>query len=273
MKILQGRQAKNLKEAAYLAYQEAGANDMSDGVAELFASITDANTLRSEAEKSIATTIRDRYKKKPEWESNWWCVPIPTLRYESRDVPHLAIETKVYLVAAVNIETTDDSYSITLVGAIGKPVTLVIPILFLQAILNDDLERFGILARSGSYTTWDIPGSKSVQLPNDFTNKLSEIFKRKSVGMWLGDFGSQGRSVAPLVVGNLLGLQFQDRAQPVSVGEEAWTTEQLISALEGMAYAPPEAEDMVRQAASNLRADHTLEEALRLVLQRAGRGE
>jgi len=267
IKILRGKQVRNFQEAVTLAFHEAGVNDMSTSVTDLFNSVLDTNVLRSEAEKKIATTIRDKYKKKPEWRSNWWCIPVPTLRYETRDIPHLAIEVKKYLVAAVDVETTDNSYSATLVGSTGKPEALVIPMVFLQGILDDDLGRFGVLARSGSYTTWEIPGIKPAQLPNDLVSKLSKILRLKSVAMWLGDFGSQGRSVAPLIVGSLLGLQFQDTAKPIPVGEQIWTYEQLISALEGMAYLPTEAKEMVNRAAPGLRTEHTLEEAIRLVLQ------
>jgi len=91
--------------------------------------------------------------------------------------------------------------------------------------------------------------------------------------MWLGDFGCQGTSVAPLVVGSLLGLQFQGIAQPIPVGEQTWTPEQLVSALEGMAYLTAEAKEIVNRTAPSLRVDLTLEEAIRLVLQQAGKGE
>lgn len=232
MNILQGRWTRNFEEAAELAFQESGVSDMSTDVAQLFTPIADAHTLGGEAEKSVAATIRNEYKQKPEWNSRWWCIPIPLLRYDARDVPLLAIETKVYLVVVVNVKTIGNFYSVTLVGPLGKTETLVIPMLFLQALLQGDLGRFGVLARSGSHTIWQIPGSKPVQLPSGLISKLSEIFKRESVAMWLGDFGSQGRSVAPLVVGSLLGLQFQDKVQPIPAAEQSWTAEQLIGALE-----------------------------------------
>ena len=221
MKILQGKRAGNFEQAAGLAFQDAGVGDMSAAVADLFVSLADATKLRTEAEKSIGAAIRDKYRAKPTWQGKWWYVPVPTLSYEARDIPHLKIETKTYLVAVVEVETTDDSYSVTLVGTIGKAETLIVPMVFLQAILDDDLGRFGILARSSSHTTWEIPGAKPVQLPNDFVNKLTEIFKRKSVGMWLGEFGRQGRSVTPLVVGSLLGLQFQGNCPACTTGTAA----------------------------------------------------
>ncbi len=272
MKILQGKQAGNFQQAASLALQEAGVGDMSAGVTELFVSLADVTKLRTEAEKSIGVAIRDKYRAKPRWHGKWWCVQVPMLSYETRDIPHLKIETKTYVVAVVEVETTDDSYSVTVVGTMGKPETLIVPIVFLQAVLDDDLGRFGVLARSSSHTAWEIPGAKPVQLPTDFTNKLAEIFKRKSVAMWLSEFGSQGRSISPLVVGSLLGLEFQGTAQTVPLGQQPWTTEQLVKALEGMAYTSSEARELVNRAAPGLRADYSLEEAIRLVLQQAGKG-
>jgi len=88
---------------------------------------------------------------------------------------------------------------------------------------------------------------------------------------WLGEFGAQGRCIAPLVAGSLLGLAFQDSSQPVPVNRQGFTTEDLVSALESMAYQPAEARDMVRLVAPRLRADMTLEEALRVTLQ-TGKG-
>lgn len=273
MKILQGKRAGNFQQAVALAFQEAGVADISAGVTDLLVSLADATKLRIEAEKSIGAAIRDKYSAKPRWQSKWWCIPVPILSYEARDIPQLKIETKTYLVAVVDVETTDESYSVTVIGAMGKPETLVIPMVFLHAILNDDLGRFGILAKSGSHTTWEVLGAKAVQLPNDFVNKLTEIFKRKSVSMWLSDFGRQGGSVAPLVVGSLLGLQIQGTAQPIPLAQQPCTPEKLVAALEAMAYATQEAWEMVRRASPDLRAEHTLEEGLRRVLQHAAKGE
>jgi len=107
---------------------------------------------------------RDKYRSKPRWHSKWWYVTVPIPSYEARDLPCLKIETNTYVVAVVEVETTNDSYSVTVVGTIGKPETLIIPIVFLQTVLDDDLGRFSILARSGSQAAWDIPGAKPVQL-------------------------------------------------------------------------------------------------------------
>jgi hypothetical protein len=76
--------------------------------------------------------------------------------------------------------------------------------------------------------------------------------------------------VAPLVAGSLLGLAFRESAQPASINEELMTTDSLVSALESMAYQPAEAREMVRNSAPRLRADMTLEEAIRVTLQKGG---
>jgi len=273
MKILPGRQLRNFKEAAVLAFREAGVGDMSAGVTDLFISFADADRLRTEAEKSIGAALRDKYRDKPKWQRKWWCIPVPILSYEARDIPQLKIRIETYLLAVAEVETTGGSHLVTLVGITGKPETLVIPMVFLHAVLNDDVVRFGISARSGSHTTWEIPGAKALQLPNDFVNKLTGISKRKSMGMWLNDFGTQGRSIKPLVVGSLLGLQFQSTTEDIPLAQQPYTPERLVTALEAMAYTGAEAEVIVGRASPGLRADHTLEEALRIVLQYAGKGE
>ena len=175
-------------------------------------------------------------------------------------------------MAAGEVETTNRYYPVTLVGHVRRSETLIIPTVLLQAVLDDDPSRFAMLARSSGQTTWEIPGFKPVQLPNNFIARLSDVLKRKSVARWLDDFGSQGRSVRPLIVGALLGLQSIGAAKALPLGEQGWTYEQLLNALEAMAYQVSEAREMVACAMPYLRADQTLEEAIRVILQNEGKG-
>ena len=271
MKVLHGRQIKNFKEAAELAFREAGADDLSLSIADLF-ELADAAKLRSEAERDIVAAIRGKYRGNPTWDGKWWYVSVPKPGYDSRGTPHLTIELKTYLVAAGEVETTDHYYPVTLVGPIGKSETLTIPVVLLQAILDDDLGRFAVLARSAGKTTWEIPGFKPVQIPDNFIARLSDVLERKSVARWLEDFGSQGRSIMPLVVGSLLGLQSMGAAKTLPLDQQRWTSEQLLSALEGMAYQVSEAKEMITRAMPYLTADMTLEEAVRVILQNEGKG-
>lgn len=273
LKILRGRQARNFREAVVLALKQSGFGDMFFGVAELLVSVIDEDKFHSEAQKDIRTTIRDRYRRNPTWESELWYVPIPMLHYDTRDIPHLTIEIRVYLVAVAEVETTDNFYSVTLGGAIGNPEMLELPMVFLYyGILRNDLGRFRILARSASHTVWEIPGGKPVELPNEFLAKLSQTLQRQSVARWLGSFGAQSKSVRPLVIGSLLGLQFMGKAGSLPTGQQAWSRELVINALEGLGYATKEAGDMFSRVAPVLRAEYSLEQVIRLVL-REGRKE
>ncbi len=273
MKILPGVRARNFKEAVDLALGDAGVSGVSADAISLFTSVIDAGKLRHDTEKAIGNTIRNRYRGKSSWTGKWWHTPVPRLGYDVRDIPHLTIEVQIYLVAAIEVETANNYSTVTLAGTLGQPEILVIPMVFLQAILNHDLGRFNVLARSLAHTTWDVPGIKPVQLPNDFVNRLTQTFRRQPVVNLLLGFGPQGRSVAPQVAGNLLGLQFAGSMKPVPLGQRGWTIEQLVGIAEGMAYKPKEAREMVNQALPYLRPEHTLEEATRIVLQQAGKGE
>jgi hypothetical protein len=266
MKILPGRRVKNFKEAVDLVFREVGADEMSLSVADLFES-ADYTKLRSEAERDIMAAIRGKYRGNPTWDGKQWCVSVPKLGYDTRGTPHITIELKTYLVAAGEVETTDRYYPVTLVGSVGKLEMLLVPIVLLQSILDDDLGRFAVLARSAGSTTWEIPGFKPVQLPDAFIVRLSHVLKRKPVAVWLEEFGSQGRSIRPLIVGALLGLQSVGAAKTLPLGQQQWTYEQLLSALEAMAYQVSEAKAMVSRAMPCLRADQTLEEAIRIILQ------
>ncbi len=273
MKILIGEKASSYKEATNLAFQTAGVEGMSADIIDMFTSLSNIDKTSSEAEKIIGSTIRSRYGSKATWRAERWFVPIPKLQYDGKDIPQLIIEINVYLVTAAAVRTPQDSRLITLAGAVGKPETLSIPMVFLHAVLERDLGRFAIVARDAVYTTWEVPGAKPVRLPNDFVSELTVMLKYRSVVDWLGEFGTQGRCVAPLVAGSLLGLAFQDSSQPVPVSKEMVTTDNLVSVLESMAYQPAEAKEMVRRIAPRLRADMTLEEAIRITLQMGKGGD
>lgn len=272
MKILSGQQAEKQSEAVRLALQLAGVEGMDTYIIDMFETLPDNDRVNNEADKIIGSTIRNRYGNKATWRADRWFVPIPRLQYDGKDIPQLIIEVDIYLVAAA-IVRTQDSRLITLAEAVGKPETIAIPMVFLHALLEDDLGRFSIVARDVSYTTWEIPGAKPVRLPNDFIDELSRRLKWQSVVSWLWEFGSQGRYVAPLVAGSLLGLAFRDSGQALPPDKEMVTTDNLVSALEGMDYRPPEAREMVKAAAPRLRADMTLEEAIRITLQMGKGGD
>ena len=267
MKLLLGRQATNRKEAIDKVFQVTGVDGISEDILDMFTSITSGDKINSEADKIISSTIRSRYGGKATWRVERWFIPIPTLHYEGKDTPRLIIESKVYIVATADVKTQQGFHSITLVEAVGKPEILAIPMVFLHAFLEKDLGRFAVIARDAAHTQWELPGTKPVQLPNDFISKLTLMLKWQSVVDWLLEFGPQGRCVAPLVAGSLLGLAFQESTPPVPVSNQEWTTDDLVKALESMAFRHGEAGEMVSRAAPRLKAGITLEEAIRLTLQ------
>lgn len=272
MKIYPGKRAKNFKEATELMWREIGIQDMSAEITSLFTPLIDPVKLRQETEKIIGISVRNRCRGKPSWHGQWWHIPIPQLRFDSREVPRLIIEVPIHLVAVVEVETADDGFLITLMEIVGKPETLMIPMVFLQALLDDDLVRFRILARGSKATTWEIPGMNPLEMPDEFLNQLTKTLLRKPVVDWLHDFGAQGRSVSPLVAGTLLGLMFANTTQPILVAQQEWSVEKLTGIAEGMAYKRHEAKEMVNRALPYLRLEHTLEEATGILLQQAGQG-
>lgn len=271
MKIYPGNHAANRKEAITLALQTAGIEGLKPDILGLFESVTDVEKANTESDKSIGTAIKSRYGNKASWRADRWFVPVPRFQFQGKDAPQLVIEVNTYLVAAANVRTPQDSRLVTLVGNIGKPETMSLPMIFLHAVLEKDLGRFAMIARDPIYTTWEVPGTKPVRLPNEFISRLSELLGWQSVVAWLESFGTQGRCMAPMVAGSLLGLAFQGSKQPASVNQQPMTTDSLLAVLESMAYQTEEAREMVRLAAPRLRADMTLEEAIRITLQ-TGKG-
>jgi len=272
VKLINGTYGTSLRAACELAFEEAAVNDMSSEVTDLFASFVGSSGIWNQAHKNLKSALRERYGGSYTCEGNMRLIPVPQLRFDASPVPQLGINVQVYMVWPGEVETRVALHSVTALGPVGKPETLVIPLLFLRAIMNDDLGRFPIVGRSASHTTWGIPGSKPVRLPDDLTYQLSRILERKSVAMWLDMFGSQGRSVAPLVIGSLLGLESTDVTPCLPAGRQAWDQDTVISALESMAYRRAEAEEMFLRIAPRLRADQPLEEAIRIILRESGKG-
>jgi len=271
MKIYPEKYVTCREEAITLALQTAGIEGLSSDILGMFESMADTEKVSSESDKVIGAAVKSRYGNKAMWRADRWFVPVPRLQFQSKDVPQIVIEVNTYLVAAANVRTPQDSRLVTLVGNVGKSEMMSMPMIFLNAVMERDLGRFAMIARDPTYTTWEVPGTKPVRLPNEFINMLSHLLGWQSVVAWLESFGCRGRCVAPLVAGSLLGLAFQNSTLPVQVNQQTMTTDNLISALEGMAYQPAEAREMVRLAASRLRADMTLEEAIRVTLQ-TGKG-
>ena len=267
MKIIWGKHAGDLAGAAAIALQEAGIDSISADVIGMFAGIVRDGRIENEADKLIGSALRNKYGNKSTWRAERWFVPVPKLHYQGKEVPQLIIEISVYVVAAAIVNKHQDSRTVTLAGAVGKPETMAVPMILLHALLENDLRRFAIVERDAVYTTWEIPGAKPVRLPNNFIRDLEDMLACQSVVGWLEEFGYQGIAVAPLVTGNLLGLMFQDLSSPLPLNEETVTTENLINVLEGLAYKPAEAQEMVRRAAPQLSADITLEEAIRITLK------
>jgi len=271
MKFIPGKWETDLEAVCDLAFADAANGNMSADVTELFSSFIGSDVLWDKAHSSLGASLRKRYGNKCAWRGDLKLVPLPELGFDTIPVPHLAINVRVYIVWIGEVETRKGLQAVTAVGQLGKPETLTLPLVFILALLDHDLDRFRILGRSGSHTTWGIPGTKPVRLPDDFTYQLARVFERKSVSMWLADFGSQGRGIAPLVIGCLLGL-ISSKANPsLSAGREAWDKEKVINALEGMAYRRAEAEAMFLRAAPRLRAEHTLEDVIRIILQERGK--
>ncbi len=169
------------------------------------------------------------------------------------------------------VETPHDYDTVTLVGSVGKPERLVLPISFLQAILDEELEKFQIVGRDKRYTSWDVPGLKEMlRLPTGFVAELSAALKAKSVSRWLLAFGAEGRSIAPMVVGSLLGLQFHGLLAPVPLGQQAFRKDIVMADLTRM-YGSARATQMYEQAAPYLKAGMTNDEVITFILKQEGR--
>ena len=107
-------------------------------------------------------------------------------------------------------------------------------------------------------------------MPDDFVADLSWELERKSVSSWLLGFGSNGSSVMPQVVGSLLGLQFRTVDKSHTPDKQVWSQDDVLETLIRM-FGALKARNLLNQTLPHLKADMTNEEAIRLVIQMAGK--
>ena len=261
----------DVDEAVALVLREAERDDMSQEAADLFLTSVDTTRLQTEGEKVVDTEVRRRYGRNARWQGKLWFVPLPRLRYEALPVPLLMFNLQPYLAAGLTAFNVDHSPSVNLAGPIGKTEKLILPMEFLQAILNDSLDGFEIVAKDGTHTSWSVPFFREpLRLPDEFVADLSWDLKRKSVASWLMGFGANGRSLMPQVVGSLLGLQFRTKTETYVPDKQVWSQDDVLETLIRM-FGVLKARALLNQALPDLKADMTNEEAIRLIIQMAGK--
>jgi hypothetical protein len=231
----------------------------------------DAARLQVEGEKMVDTEVRRRYGRNARWQGKLWFVPLPQLRYEALPVPLLMFNIQPYLAAGLAIYNVNRSPSVNLVGPIGKPEKLILPMEFLQAILDNRLDSYEIVAKDGTHTRWKVPFFREpLRLPDEFLADLTWELEGKSVASWLLGFGANGKSLMPQVVGSLLGLQFRGVTETRPPDKQLWSQDDVLETLIRM-FGALKAKTLLSQALPHLKAEMTNEEAIRMILQMAGK--
>ena len=270
MRFLTGRLAANFKESISLMLDETGYTNMSAAIPQLFTSSLDMDKLVTDALKIIGSSVRIRYGTKAKWDGAYWFVPIPQVKYDISPVPLITFIIRTNIVAPITVRTVNNTWTVTLVGDIEKPNKLLLPVTFLQGIIDDDLAQFRIASRDAERTGWSIPGlGTTIWLPDEFTSDLSSILKTKSVADWLADFGSTAKTIIPLVVGTLLGLLFADKGKRISFSDRRWDEGTVIENLTRM-FGSAVAKERFQRNAFRLKASMTNDEATRVILSDGG---
>jgi hypothetical protein len=261
----------SFEDAARLVFREAAAEGMKPEVATLFGSGLDRGGLRQEMERVVASAIKARYGKGAWWEiEEWWLVPVPRPRYEARALPCLVVESKVHGVAAVEVvpERSRRRGYITVVQPLAKPQTTLLPLHFLRALLDGDLDRYRKVGKDGLWTSWEVVGLKQpLRLHDSLVEGLTQTFKVKPVPRWLEDFGPHGRAVMPPVCGVLLGLMYRDISASLPPEQQPCNLEELLPMVTSLGYSTTRAKRWVKQAEPEFRPGMSKEEALRIILK------
>lgn len=270
MNILRGRQVDNMAEAILLVIHAGGESGLSPDAVKTFASAIDAVRLKTQAERAITTVVRSGYGHKSSWYGEPWFIPLPQPRYEAQPMPRITFTIQAYLVAVIDVDIRNRLYHATVVGSVDKPVKVILPVAFLQAILDNQTGQFEIAGRDVRSTGWNVPGFKEpVWLPNDFVTGLSSALRLKSVRSWLQDFGRPGEIVLPQVIGSLLGLQSYGTSETMPVGQQPFQAEIVVESLTRM-FGSAIAAELYQRAAPHLKSTMTNEQAITLILKEHG---
>jgi hypothetical protein len=124
------------------ALEAAGVDDMSPEIIDLFASSFGTNEPCDQAHRKLKSTLHDSYGRGCTYRGDLRLVPVPELRFDTSPVPHLGIKVKGYMVWSGNVETKSGYQPVTIFGEALKLESYIIPMVFLHALLNDDLGRF-----------------------------------------------------------------------------------------------------------------------------------
>lgn len=260
------------EEAARLAFAEAQAADMKPEAAALFATTLEPGMTHGQAEKLGGAAVRSAYGRGCQWEvERWWEVPVPWPRYESKDDPCLVIEGRVYLVARVEIipDWNERSWRGSVVAQAGKLERTVLPLPALMSMLDGEFECYPVVGKDGGWTSrqMTLGAEQSLRLHDGFVERLLRILKRKPVADWLDDFGSRGTTLAPLVVGGLLGLMYRDADNAQSTVRRPATRDQLVAVITSMGYSAARASKVLDRASLELKPEMTIEEAKPILLK------
>lgn len=274
MAVLTFQTADSFDRAAGLALREAGMEGVSLEAMRLVAAVVDPSRLRSSADTAVSGAVRRRWAKASFHEGQRWYIAVPWLKYDARALPTLILATQVYVVASGRATLpTGSSYPVVVAEAVGKPERQLLPLNILYLLANGSCCDYTVLEREGPWVIWNMAGfDKGVRLHSGLLDGIRRTLRRQSVDSWLRSFGPQGETVAPYVVGYLLGLLSQSGGRPVQ-GRQGFTNEELVAAIKPLGYNEAEAKDIIRPALPHLAGAATLEEALQIILKVYGRGK
>lgn len=271
MTVLISQQATTFDGAARLVLGEAGVDRVSSEIMTLVAVVVDPARLRPTAQIAVAGAIRRRWARANFSEWARWYVAVPRLKYDAWGIPALVLETQIFVVACGKAHLpTGTSYRVTAVEAAGKPERQLLPLNILHSLATGSCYDYTVLERDGLWVTLNMAGfQKGIKLHSGLVEGIRQALRHHSVDSWLRSFGPQGETIAPHVVGYLLGFLLKD-GDPRSLGQQNWSLDQLKEAVKKLGYSDAEADKVIKPLLPRLAAARDLEAALRLVLESLG---
>ncbi|MBI4282141.1 MAG: hypothetical protein HY672_01460 [Chloroflexi bacterium] len=269
MAVVIGNQAPTSEDACRLALAKANLEGMDPAIPNIFFPLVDPEALHLGSRNAISAALREKFGRRVEWNGSWQYVPIPRLEYEGQEMPRLIVNVQVYALAPVvaTLPSHRSRRMVTVVVPTGKPITLILPLLWFYDLLMGQRTAYQVIQKQGQWTTLRISGSSGdARLHDGVTREIAEALQRQSLYRWLSSFGDRGIELAPLLAGWLLGWLVGARGR--STGSEPWRRGDLEELLSSLGFSTKEVESIKVQRGDRLKEARNLDEAVRIALER-----
>lgn len=276
-KIINGQTLNSWEEAVNAVFREANAPPFPLSIIKCFTFISklgDESEFKDKAERFINKEFKVDFTYHQR-ELSWWYVPVPRVKYSRQDLPHLAFNIDLYIVATAEFhywvmdymkyEKTEAKYPCTLISKFIENIAKFdVPLVLLKAIADGDYSQYEVVEKERFWTTLDVNGFEA-HLPDSFAQMVMGLHG-KPLGKSLEAMKLVDAGVSALINKNLLvPLPIPEiSAKSPEKLDGAHLTEAVVDKLTELGWTQDEASDAINSI--TFPATSTVEEIVKLIL-------